>query len=331
MRALVTGGGGFLGRAIAEQLLERDDEVTILARGRYDAVEALGAKGVQADIRGPVEPLIRAIDGADVVFHVAAKAGVWGRREEYLSINYDGTRNVLAAAKTAGVGRFVYTSTPSVVFGKDDIIGSTEADCTYPDSFEAPYPESKARAERLVLEANGQDMATTALRPQLIWGPGDPHLVPRLIQRRQRGRLARIGKGDNKVAITYVDNAAAAHVQAADALAPDSPNAGKAYFVTDGEPVLLWDWVDEMLEGVGLERVQRHISYPVARRVGGVLELVWRIFGLSGEPPMTRFVAAKLASSYWYDITAAREDFGYTLRVSPEEGFARMVEAFRVA
>jgi nucleoside-diphosphate-sugar epimerase len=328
MRALVTGGGGFLGRAIVEQLLDRGDTVTILSRGSYPQVEALGATGVQLDLTQP-EGLAEAFRGHDVVFHVASKTGIWGPREDFMRINVDGTRNVIAACRDAGVTRLVYTSSPSATFDGSDAQNASEADCPYPDHFEADYPHSKAIAEQLVLAANDATLATTALRPHLIWGPRDPHIIPRLMARRQQGRLAQVGDGQNKVAISYIDNAAAAHLQAADVLGLGSPNAGKPYFVSDADPVVLWEWINTLLVDLGLEAIDRKVSVGLAHRVGALLEWVWRVFGLSGEPPMTRFVAAELASSHWYDLSAARADFGYHPVIAPQEAMARTIAAFR--
>lgn len=325
MRALVTGGGGFLGRAITEQLLARGDEVTILARGRYPEVEALGARAVQADITS-LAALDGVLDGIDVVFHTAAKAGVWGDRDEYQRINVEGTRNIIECCWAQGVGRLVYTSSPSATFSGGDAEHATEADQPYPATFEAHYPESKAQAERLVIQANGERLATTALRPHLIYGPGDPHLIPRVLDRHRAGRLRRIGDGRNKVGITYVDNAAAAHLQAADVLAGGSSNAGKAYFITDAEPVALWPWIDELLVGIGEQPIRGSVSLGAARTVGGLLEWVWKTFGLQGEPPITRFAATSMATSHWYDLTAARRDFGYAPPVSGAEGLRRTIE-----
>jgi nucleoside-diphosphate-sugar epimerase len=150
------------------------------------------------------------------------------------------------------------------------------------------------------------------------------------MERRRQGRLARVGDGTNKVAITYIDNAAAAHLQAADVLSPGSPNAGKAYFISDAQPVVLWAWIDQLLMDVGLEAIDRDVSLATARRVGFVLEWLWRVLRLGGEPPMTRFVAAQLAASHWYDLSAARRDFGYAPVIGPTEAMARTVAAFRV-
>lgn len=325
MHALVTGGGGFLGRAITEQLLARGDTVTILSRGRYPEVEALGATGVQCDLSAPGDRLARILEGIDIVFHVASKTGVWGPRESFFSANVEGTRNLLEAARAAGIERFVYTSSPSATFDGGDAEGKTEAQAPYPTHFEAPYPESKAVAEKLVLDANSDTFATTALRPHLIWGPRDPHILPRLITRHKQGRLMRIGDGTNKVGITFIDNAAVAHLQAADTLAPGAPNAGKPYFITDLDAVSLWPWIGGFLTAVGLPPISRGVSAGFAKFVGGVMEWVWRTFHRPGEPPMTRFVAAEMATSHWYDLTAARTDFGYTPLVGPQEGLDRAI------
>jgi nucleoside-diphosphate-sugar epimerase len=325
MKVLVTGGGGFLGAAITRRLIERGDAVVALGRNRYPEVEALGAQGLQWDLARDRPGLADALAGVDAVVHTAARAGVWGPRDDFWSINVDGTRRLVEACQQAGVGRLVFTGSPSCTFDGGDHAGATEADCPYPETFLATYPESKAAAERLVTGANAPALATVSLRPHLIWGPGDPHLLPRVITRNRQGRLAVVGDGENKVGITYVENAAAAHLQALDALAPGAACAGKAYFITDPEPVALWPWINGVLEKLGEPTLSRKVPYGLARTVGGVLEGAWELFGLSGEPPMTRFVAAQLATSHWYNLAAARSDFGYAPVVGPEEGMERML------
>ena len=235
MNALVTGGGGFLGGAIVRRLRARGDEVRSLSRGRYPALRRPRRQQIQGDVAdaGAVDA---AVAGCDVVFHVAAKAGVWGRYAEYHRANVVGTENVLAACRRHGVRRLVYTSSPSVVFDGRDMEGVDES-VPYPAHYEAHYPQTKAEAERLVLAANGPDLATVALRPHLIWGPGDNHLVPRILARGRAGRLRRIGRANKLIDSIYIDNAADAHLLAADRLAPGSPVAGKAYFISNGEPI----------------------------------------------------------------------------------------------
>jgi len=307
-------------------LRERGDEVVVVGRNAYPHVEELGATCVIADIGS--DDLGEAMEGIDVVFHVAALAGMWGPYERYHRVNVEGTKRVLNAARAAGVPRFVHTSSPSVTFHGHDEEGVTEDDCSYPDTFLFHYPATKAEAEAWVLEQNGEHFATTALRPHLIYGPGDPHLIPRLLARQRAGRLRVLGDGSNKVALTYVDNAAVAHLQAADALGPSSANAGRPYFITDGEPVEVWPWLNELFREVGAGEIRGQVSTSVAMPLAGAIEWVWRTFSLDGEPPITRFTVAQTSTSHWYDLKNARADFQYTPLVDPETAFSRTVAAF---
>jgi len=324
MKALVTGGGGFLGGAIVRKLLARGDAVRSFTRTTYPWLTELGVEHVHGDLGDP-DAVAHAAKGCDVVFHVAAKAGVWGRRADYFATNVTGTQNVIAACQKHGVGRLVYTSTPSVVHGGRDLDGVNES-TPYPDHYEATYPESKAIAERAVLAANGPSFATVSLRPHLIWGPGDPHLIPRVLQRAKAGKLRRVGSRPVKVDVTYVDNVADAHLLAACKLMPGSAVAGKAYFITNGEPVVLWDFLNRVLADAGLPPVTKTVSVWKAKLAGRVLEFLFRVLRLPGEPRMTRFVASQLSTSHWYDITAARRDLGYEPQVSVEEGLRRLAE-----
>lgn len=324
MNVLVTGGNGFLGRGIVERLLERGDRVAVIGRGRYVDLERLGVECISADLSQP-EAVAAACRGRELVFHVAAKAGIWGDPAEYWRTNVDGTRNVLEACKAEGVERLVYTSSPSVTFDGGDAVNADES-LPYPKRFENVYSETKAAAERMVLEAAcGGGPAACALRPHLIWGPRDPHIVPRVVAAAKAGRLLQVGDGSNQVDITYVDNAVHAHVLAGDRLAKDSPLNGRAYFISQGEPVALWPWINGLLERLGVQRVRKTISVGAARRIGGVLETVYRLLKLRGEPRMTRFLAAQLGTTHYYDISAARRDFGYQARVSGDEGLDRLV------
>lgn len=321
---LVTGGGGFLGEALVRMLLSRGDRVAVLARRRYPAVEALGATSVQVDVTDPAG-VLAACRGRDVVFHVAAKAGIWGPSAEYEAINVQGTRNVVDGCRAAGVPTLVYTSTPSVVYAVGDLSGVDER-MPYPARFETAYARTKAQAERMVLEAHGDGLATVALRPHLIYGPGDNHLIPRVLQRAREGRLFRVGDGRNLVDLTYVDNAAEAHVLAADSVAVAG---GKAYFLSNGDPVNLWDWLNDLLRRVDLPPVRRGIPYGVARVLGLLMETAYSVLRLPGEPRMTRFLASQLATSHWFDISAARRDLGYEPRISNEEGTRRLADWIR--
>ncbi len=328
MNALVTGGGGFLGRYVVEQLLARGDRVRALCRGSYGELDAGGVQTVRAsltDRRATVE----ACRGIDVVYHVASVAGIWGPWKHFHAVNVLGTRNIVEGCRQHGVGRLVYTSSPSVTFDGSEQNGVDES-VPYPQQWLCHYPHSKALAEQHVLAANGSDaLATCALRPHLIWGPGDRHLIPRLLARARRGRLRRVGDGTNLVDIIYVENAATAHLQAADALAADSPLAGRAYFISQGEPVNCWGWIDEILGLAGLPPIGKSISIAAAWRAGAVMESLWRVLRLKNEPPMTRFLAAQLGRSHYFDISRARRDFGYRPAVSTAEGMRRLAQELK--
>jgi nucleoside-diphosphate-sugar epimerase len=322
MTVLVTGGGGFLGGVIVRRLIARGATVRSFSRGQYPELAALGVELRQGDL-ADAAAVADAVRGCDLVFHVGAKAGVGGRYRDYYRANVLGTRNVRAACVRFGVPRLVYTSSPSVVFDGRNLEGADES-LPYPRHYEAPYPKTKARAERLVLAANGPRLATVALRPHLIWGPGDNHLIPRLIARARAGRLRRLGRRNKLIDTVYIDNAAEAHLLAADRLRPGSPVAGKAYFITQGEPVPLWDLVNRILAAAGLRPVHRSIPPRLAYAIGAVLELAYAICWPDGEPPMTRFLARELSTAHWFNIDAARRDLGYQPVVSTEQGLQRL-------
>ncbi len=324
LTALVTGAGGFLGLHIVEQLRARGEHVRALCRNRYAALDNLDVQTVQADIRDAAA-VATACKGIDVVYHVAALPGVWGPWQQYYEINTLGTQHVVAGCRAHGVPKLVYTSSPSVTFAATEQCGIDES-APYPTRWLAHYPHTKALAEQNVLSANGPELATCALRPHLIWGPRDPHLLPRLVARARSGKLRRVGNGKNLIDTVYVENAAKAHLQAADVLVPDSRVAGRAYFISQGEPVNCWEWIDEVLALAGLPRITKSISFAAAWRAGAVLELAYRTLRLKREPPMTRFLAAQLALSHYFDISAARRDFGYAPQISIAEGLRRLKE-----
>ncbi|MBI3837494.1 MAG: NAD-dependent epimerase/dehydratase family protein [Planctomycetia bacterium] len=327
MLALVTGAGGFLGQYIVEQLLARGDRVRTLTRGRYPELERLGAQCVRADLRD-APATSEACAGVDVVFHAAGVAGIWGPWDHYYGINYLGTKNIIDGCRTHGVPRLIYTSSPSVTFDGRAQEGIDER-APYPKRWLCHYPHTKALGEQAVLAANCNELLTCVLRPHLIWGPRDRHLVPRLIARARAGQLRRVGDGTNRIDMVYVDNAAQAHLQAADALKSGLKVAGGVYFVSQGEPVNCWAWIDEILALAGLAPVKRSISLATAWRVGAALEIVHRVLGLSGEPRMTRFLAAQLGTSHYFDIGRARHDFGYVPKISTGEGMRRLGEALQ--
>ncbi len=328
MKALVTGGGGFLGRRIVELLLERGDEVTSIARGSYPELEALGARCLQVDLMDR-DGVRRAVEGQDVVFHVAARAGFWGHLSTYWGPNVEGTRHLLDAMEEHEVGKLIYTSTPSVV-GYEHDVQCGGPDLPYAARHLSPYPESKAAAESMVRAANSRHVATVALRPHLIYGPRDTNLFPRVIDRAQSGKLAILGDGKAKVDFTYVDNAAWAHLDAEAALKDHtSICAGKAYFISDDQPVLLWEFVNAFLEGIDVPPVRKKLPAGFVRSVAGLMAWTWRTFNLSGEPRLTPFVVDGFVRHHWYDMEPAKEELGYAPRVSSDEGLARTIAWFK--
>ncbi|RCK79039.1 MAG: NAD(P)H steroid dehydrogenase-like protein in alkane synthesis cluster [Candidatus Ozemobacter sibiricus] len=326
-QVLVTGGGGFLGKAIATMLAQRGVKVRSFSRGAYPELEHLGIETVRGDLTDRAA-ITNACRGCEVVFHVAAKAGMWGPYEEYYQANVIGTENVLAACRELKIKRLVYTSSPSVVFGGKDMENADES-VPYSEHYETHYPRTKAMAEKLVLAANGPDLATVALRPHLIWGPGDNHLAPRMIAAARAGRLRIVGNNTNLVDTIYIDNAAEAHLLAAERLAPGAPCAGKAYFISNGEPRPLFDMVNLILVAAGEPPVTKTIPAGVAWCIGWAMEWIWTIFRLSGEPRMTRWLASEMSTAHWFNIAAARRDLGYEPRVSIDEGARRLAAWFK--
>lgn len=331
----LTGASGFIGGALADRLLAAGRRVRVLARRPLPHLVGRGAEILGGDLEDE-DALIRGCAGVETVFHVAGRVGVWGPDSEFIRINVHGTRALLAAARGAGVRRFVFTSSPSVVYSGGDLAGVDESAplCT---AAPCAYPTSKAMAERLVLAANSAGFATTALRPHLVWGPGDRHVVPRVLELARQGRLRIVGAGGNRVDLTHIENVVDAHVLAEAALTPRVPGgpagpaAGRAYFITNGEPVVLWDWINTLLAGLGLPPVTRRVSLRRAYAAGATLEALWRLLRLAGEPPMTRFVAKELATDHWFRIDAARRDLGYAPRVSVAAGTAALVEQLRAS
>jgi 2-alkyl-3-oxoalkanoate reductase len=323
MKALVTGATGFLGLYVVEQLVARGDRVRAFCRRPPTELEVLGVEILLGDIRDPAAVMAACAD-VDVVFHVAGVAGIWGSWDYYHEINTLGTQNVIDGCRQHGVRKLVFTSSPSVTFDGTDQCGVNES-APYPSRWLCHYPHTKALAEQAVLATNDSSLATCALRPHLIWGPRDRHLIPRLIERARAGKLVRVGDGTNLIDMVYVENAARAHLQAADSLAAGSSVAGRAYFISQGEPVNCWRWIDELLALYGLSPVKRSISFRTAWCLGSALEGVHKVFRLSGEPRMTRFLAGQLGTSHYFDISRAQQDFGYQPEISTEEGMRRLV------
>ena len=325
MKILVTGGGGFLGQALCRGLVQRGHDVTSFNRGHYPALEASGVRQIRGDLADRDAVMQAFSGGFDAVFHNAAKAGTWGSYDSYHQANVVGTQNVLDVCRAHGIGRLVYTSTPSVTHRKTHPVeGGTAETVPYGEHFQAPYATTKAIAEKAVLAANSANLATVALRPRLIWGPGDAQILPRLVERAKAGRLRFVGDGENRIDTTYIDHAAQAHFDAFEHLAPGAACAGNAYFISNGEPKTTRQTINGLLAAAGAPLVDKTLPFRTAYAIGVVCEGLWHALPLKGEPPMTRFLAEQLSTTHWYSMAPAARDFGYVPKVGFEEGLARL-------
>lgn len=339
----VTGAGGFLGLAICRLLRSANIKVTGFARGHYPELTQIGVNMVQGDISDFTQ-VKSAMQSCDLVFHVAAKAGVWGSLDDYFKPNVQGAQNIIDACQAIGICRLVYTSTPSVTFAGVDEAGIDESQ-PYAENYLNYYGQTKAQAEQLVLAAakkNVQEstakegtvkeivsqkgkLKTVALRPHLIWGPNDPHLVPRVLERAKAGKLKLVGKEDKLVDTIYVDNAAYAHILAAIALAkPNSKCNGKAYYISNDEPITMAAMLNKILACDDLPPVNKRVASGIAYAVGVTLEWLYKLLNKKQEPIMTRFVARQLSTSHYFDISAAKQDFAYRPLVDIDEGMQRL-------
>jgi cytochrome P450/nucleoside-diphosphate-sugar epimerase len=324
---LVTGGRGFLGRATVNMLVERGYRVRCLVRTLDPGLADYGVEQVLGDLVDPAA-VLAATKGVDAVVHAAAKTGVFGSRQDYYKANVLGTTHVIQACKAQGVQRLVFTGSPSAVFPNRDQRGDDES-ISYAKKFLNPYAETKALAEREVLLANDRQLATVSLRPHLIWGPGDPHFVSRIIAKGRSQRLWMVGRGDNLVDTVYIDNAAMAHVIALEQLHTEAPIAGKAFFITNQEPWPLGLLFNRILAAADLPPVCRRLPTGLAYYLGGAMESLYHTGFLTREPPLSRFVALQLGKDHWYSSQAAREVLGYRPKVSMAEGLERLSQSLR--
>lgn len=329
MKVFVTGGGGFLGLAIIEQLTKHGYEVVSFSRKKHEALEKLGVIHYQGNLAN-YETLETAMQDCDAVFHVAAKTGIWGSYADFYEANVTGTMHLLKACRELGISYLVYTSSPSVVYES----GSTGKDesLPYPKKFDAYYPETKAIAEQAVLKANSPALVTCALRPHLVWGPKDPHFLPRLFAKRRKDQLRLLGTKDYFVDTTYVDDAALAHLRALETMRENpAAVAGKAYFLSQDDPITIRDFINRLLDTGGLPPVTKTVHPTAALLAGVLIEGAYRVFNVKSEPPLTPFLVKQLSSSHWYDISAAKRDFGYIPTVSIDEGMQRLKEWVEMA
>jgi nucleoside-diphosphate-sugar epimerase len=319
-RYVVTGGGGFVGRALCFALKDLGHEVVSISRSTYPELEKRGISCVQANLGSPERPLESTFRGADAVFHTAAKVDMWGLYKDFYNANVMGTRNVIAACLGANVPKLVFTSSPSVVAGDGDLRGVDETQ-PYARSPNAYYPATKAAAEREVLAANDDRLATISLRPHLVFGPGDNHFVPTILKRASSGRLIRVGNGRNMTDVCFIDDCVQAHLRAVEALDRNPECRGRAFFISQGEPVNMWRWINEVLERNRLPKVQRSLPVWLADPIAMLCEFMAR--GSGTVPLLTRFLVHEMSSDHYFNIGAARELLGFSPKFSVKEALDR--------
>lgn len=288
-----------------------------MQRSAADDLAALGAEIARGDICD-LPLLLASAKGCDAIIHTAGKAGVWGKYQDYHRINVVGTEQVLQTCRKLAIPVLVHTSSPSITHAGKDIEGDDES-TPVATEFLSPYPATKAAAELLVLDANSEPLLTTALRPHLIWGPGDPHILPRLAASVRKGRLPLPG-ADKVIDTVFVENAAHAHVLALDELQGRARCAGRPYYISNGEPMRQAEIITLLLDAIGIQVTVRPISAGLARTAGAFCEFIWNVLRLKSEPPITRFSADQLSTSHWYNISASQRDFGYQPLISIAQG-----------
>ncbi len=322
-KVLITGAGGFLGSYIAKKLsLNSNYEIYSFSRSHYPKLKELGVIERTGDLKNYFD-IKKALVGMDAVIHTASMVGMWGRYEDFFQTNVEGTENILKAMKELGIKKLVYTSTPSVAFGNQSLCGVDES-TPYPENYLSYYAKTKSIAEKMVLNANSSELSTVALRPHLIFGPGDLNLVPRVIEAQKKGRLKIVGDGENLVDVTYVENAADAHIMALEKLTPNHPIAGKAYFLGQG-PIKLWDFTNKILIRSGLPPVTKKMPLKKAYTIGYFIELVLKTLRIYNvHPPMTRFVSLQLGTSHYFSHKNLEHDLGFKPAISIEEGIEKL-------
>lgn len=317
MRVLVTGGTSLLGATTADLLIARGDEVVMLQRSRSsaDCTQVLG------DVRDP-EVVTAAVRGCDAVIHLAAKVGITGSYRDYAAVNIDGTANVVDAAVKAGVTRFVHVSSPSVAHSGSALAGAG-ADAARPDAARSAYSRTKAYGEIRALSADAPGFAVIALRPHLVWGPGDTQLVGRIVARARKNRLFLIGDGCALIDSTYLDNAAEALVAGLDR----APRAhGKAFVVSNGQPRPIADLLSGIARAAGADVPRRRIGFRAAQGAGYLAQGVWTLLRRPDDPPITSFLAEQMGTAHWFDQRAVRKELEWEPRIGIEEGFVRLAQ-----
>ncbi len=323
MKVLVTGATSLIGTHLVDALVGRGDDVRTFQRTPPAEGDRSGVAHVAGDV-SDADAVDAAVSGCDAVVHLAAKVGIVGERESFVAVNVDGTRHVVDAAARRRLERVVHVSSPSVAHDGRPIIGGGADPALTSISNGGWYPETKAIAEPLALDAASEHMGVVAVRPHLVWGPGDTQLVGRIVERARAGRLALVGGGTALVDTTYIDNAATSLVAALDAVQPGARCSGRAYVIANGEPRPIRELVLGICAAAGVEAQPKDVPFAVATRIGGVIDRLWPRLGRDDEPPLTRFLAEQLGTAHWFDPRPAATDLGWQPTVSIDEGLERL-------
>ncbi len=333
-KVLITGASGFVGSTLIKALLDLGFHVNTLQRGNYPELNLANVTNFKANLAQidshNLEIIKESIRGVEIIFHVASKIGMWGNYDDYYQTNVIGTKNLLQLAKENHIKYFIYTSTPSVVFGKDDICGKDES-IDYPKLHLNYYGKTKRIAEELILSSASSNFFTAAIRPHLIFGPGDKQLIPKVIKAHIEQKLKIIGDGNNLVDVSFIDNVIDAHLKLLLQMLTDPKKvSGKPYFIGQNSPVKLWDFTNTIFDGIGLKPVTKKIPLKTAYYLGATIEVFFKILNIKNyDPPMTRFIALQLGKSHYFSHQNAINDFGYEEVVSTEEGLKLLIDDYR--
>jgi len=331
VKVLVTGATSMIGQHVVARLLDRGDAVTVVQRR---ASQLKGVTEIRCDLadrngldhdHSDRHPLDIALEHVDAVVHLAARVGVTGRWEAFEAVNIGATQRLLGGAKKHGVDRFIHVSTPSVAHAGNSLVGAPAGPAD-PEHVRGHYARSKARGEQIALATNGAEMKVVALRPHLVWGPGDTQLIQRIVDRARAGRLALVGSGLALIDTTYVDNAASAIVAGIDAA---DRVAGRALVISNGQPRAVSEIIQRILLAAGLPTGVRHVPSSIAIGAGAVVERAWDRLDKTEDPPMTRFLAEQLATAHWFDQRSTRELLDWQPTVGLDDGFARLATSFQ--
>ncbi|MCK5145652.1 NAD-dependent epimerase/dehydratase family protein [bacterium] len=322
MNILVTGGGGFIGGALIKRLVNEGHNVASFSRQAYPEHQHLGIESIRGDL-SDLDVVTKACRGRDAVFHTAAKVGIWGTHDDFYQSNVIGTENVIKACLSQDVHHLIFTSSASVIFGGNAIEGADES-LPYPEQPQSSYTATKAMAEQCILKANSSRLKTISLRPHLVWGPGDNHIIPGIIARGRTGKLRRIGTTSPLVDTTYIDNAVSAHICALSAIDQNTEAAGRAYFISNAAPIVIWDFINDILNSAGISSIKRTIPVRLALTAAGATELLYKRMGIKKTPNLTRFTVKELTTAHWFNISAAKTRLGYAPTVSTREGMKRV-------